>query len=193
MKINIEKIDTITGCFEVVLGGDKEESRLAARRVRFLLYKQDVDFKEIKDLVRESPERYGQIDEDWRQENFVVAVSVLYYLRDNRNDYDIYLPWFLWLLQHKNGNIRHATVRMLTDAIIYLTRHLRISNYKSLEFDSKEADRTLDSLHFNLRCLLDILHESRFEKYEYIESLPSSPYKSVQQVLSKMEDCCYTG
>ncbi|OHA07270.1 MAG: hypothetical protein A2934_03190 [Candidatus Sungbacteria bacterium RIFCSPLOWO2_01_FULL_47_10] len=59
--------------------GDKEKSRLAACNVRKLVYSSSVagreKYDEIAALVRTAPENYARISEDWRQENFIMAVS----------------------------------------------------------------------------------------------------------------------
>src|ERR1035437_3381932 len=108
---------TIKKCFEIVLTGSKDESRLAARQVRKLLYSSRGDrkkFDDIKDVIGGAFGEYYKITDDWRQENFVTAFSVIYYLHDKEECPDFIFPWFFQLLQHPNGYIRHATVKMIT-------------------------------------------------------------------------------
>lgn len=100
---------TFTELFNTILTGDKESSRKAARGVRKLLHSSHCDkdeFKALKKIIDNSPDEYRKIKEDWREENFVVAVSVLYFLHDRENQPDFLFPWLFYLLQHKNGNIR---------------------------------------------------------------------------------------
>lgn len=77
-------MDTIKECFAIILQGEKTVSRLAARRVRKLLYSSAgrEKYKDIKSLVEQAADQYRNIAEEWRQENFVVAISVIYYLHD---------------------------------------------------------------------------------------------------------------
>jgi len=105
-------MDSIKACFDTILRGDEEESRLAARAVRKLVYSSAASnkdkYEDIAVLVRTAPENYIRISEDWRQENFVMAVSVIYFLHDRENQPDFLFPWLFDLLQHENGYIRHA-------------------------------------------------------------------------------------
>src|SRR3989344_3761031 len=122
-------MNTIKECFDTILRGDKEKSRLAARGVRKLMYSSSASgrekYDEIADLVRTAPENYARISEDWRQENFVMAVSVIYFLHDRENQPDFLFPWLFQLLQHPNGYIRYAAVKMISHEIGPLTYHLR--------------------------------------------------------------------
>src|SRR3989338_1611081 len=122
-------MNTIKECFDIILRGNEEKSRLAARGVRKLVYSSSASgrekYEEIAALVRTAPENYARISEDWRQENFVMAVSVIYFLHDRENQPDFLFPWLFQLLQHSNGYIRHAAVKMISHEIGPLTYHLR--------------------------------------------------------------------
>jgi hypothetical protein len=189
-------MSTIKECFDIIFSGNKNDSRLASRRVRKLLYGSHCardDFKEIKDIINSAPNEYSKIVEDWRQEYFIVAVSVIYYLHDNEKNPDFFFPLLFHLLQHKNGVIRYAAVRMITNGIGPLTVHLRFPGEKSIlynELKPEEADNILYSLFTDLNILLANLWQPKYKKYKYIHSLPSSPYKSVQMVLSELEESC---
>ena len=125
---------TFPELFRAILTADKDESRQAARGVRKFLYssngKSKDDYKnesrDIKDIINRAPGEYAKIAENWRQENFVIAISVIYYLHDEKqNQPDFLFPWLFNLLQHKNGNVRHAAVRMIDHEMGTLTVHLR--------------------------------------------------------------------
>ncbi len=189
----IEDIKTIKECFDVILSCDKEESRLAARRVRKLLYSSQGErdkYQDIKNIVNEAPDKYAEIIEEWRQEDFVVAVSVIYYLHDREEEPDFLFPWFFQLLQHSNGTIRYAAVRMLSIELGPLTVHIRVPGHKSDRLRPEQADRILKSLFISLHGLMTALWEPKFKRYKYVDSLPTGPYKSVQMVLAKMEEYC---
>jgi len=196
MQISEEKIkdiSTIKECFGVILNGGKDESRLAARRVRKLLYSSHCDrkaFNDIENIVNEAPNKYTEISEDWRQEYFVVAVSVIYYLHDRETEPDFLFPWFFQLLQHPNGIIRYAVVRMLSIELGPLTVHIRVPGHKSDRLKPERADETLQALFMGLCGLTSVLWEPKFKRYKYIDSLPTGPYKSVQMVLAKVEEYC---
>lgn len=70
---------TFSECFNTILTADKEASRQAARQVRKILYssKSDGQFDVIKSIIETAPQKYENITEDWRQENFVMAVRML--------------------------------------------------------------------------------------------------------------------
>ena len=55
---------------------------------------------------------------------------------------------------------------------------------------AKQADIILYSLFINLNELLGALWQSKYKRYKYIDSLPASPYKSVQMILAEMEESC---
>ena len=189
-------MNTIKECFDTILRGNKEESRLAARGVRKIVYSSSASgrekYEEIADLVRTAPENYLRISEDWRQENFVMAVSVIYFLHDRENQPDFLFPWLFQLLQHPNGYIRHAAVKMISHEIGPLTYHLRFPGEKSSfhKFTPEDADMILHSLFASLNGLLAALWQPKYKKYKYIDSLLPSPYKSVQMVLAELEESC---
>lgn len=189
-------MNTIKECFETILNGGKEESRQAARRVRKLMYSSSASgrekYEEIAALVRTAPENYTRISEDWRQENFVMAISVIYFLHGRENKPDFLFPWLFELIQHKNGYIRHAAVKMICHEIGPLTYHIRFPHEKSdwHKFSPEQADNILYSLFVSLNQLMATLWQPKYKRYKYIDSLPASPYKSVQMVLFELEDSC---
>lgn len=189
-------MNTLKECFYIILHGDKSDSRLAARRVRKLLYSsqggQD-KYRDIKDLINDAPGEYSKISEDWRQENFVAAVSVIYFLRDKEKQPDFIFPWLFQLLQHVNGYIRYAAVRMLSNEIGPLTVHIRVPGHKPGYFGGptpEQADMILYFFFVNLNKLVSALWRPEYKKHKYINSLPTSPYKSVQMVLAELEESC---
>ena len=189
-------MNTIKECFDTILRGDKEKSRLAARGVSKLVYSSSASsrekYDEIAALVRTAPENYARISEDWRQENFVMAVSVIYFLHNRENQPDFLFPWLFQLLQHPNGYIRHAAVKMISHEIGPLAYHLRLPGEKSSfhKFTTEDADTILHSLFASLNGLLVALWQPKYKRYKYIDSLPPSPYKSVQMVLAELEESC---
>ncbi len=189
----IEDIKTIKECFDVILSGEKNESRLAARRVRKLLYSSQGErdkYQDIKNIVNKASNTYAEISEDWRQEDFVVAISVIYYLHDREEEPDFLFPWFFQLLQHPNGTIRYAAVRMLSIELGSLTVHIRVPGHKSDRLKPEQADKILQALFMGLYGLMSMLWEPKFKRYKYVDSLPTGSYKSVQMVLAKMEEYC---
>ena len=107
---------TFDELFKTILIADKTASRKAAREVRKLLYSSRSGrdkYDDIKNIIDNASVIYAKVSENWRQENFVIAVSVIYYLHDHENQPDFLFPWLFQLLQHKNGNIRQAAVRMI--------------------------------------------------------------------------------
>ena len=185
-------LSTIKGCFDAILSGGKEESRLAARMVRKLLYsvKGEDRFEDIKNIINSAQANYVLISEDWRQENFVLAVSVIYYLHDRETEPDFLFPWLFQLLEHPRGNIRFAAVKMFGNEIWPLTVHLRIPGYKSSRLKPEQSDRILQALEISLNSLLARLWEPKYKRYKYLDSLPASPYKSVLMVIVELEDSC---
>lgn len=188
-------MNTIKECFETILNGGREESRQAARRVRKVLYvsqgEQD-KYKEIKEHINNAPNEYEKISEDWRQENFVMAISVIHFLHDRDNEPDFLFPWLFQLLQHQNGYIRYAAVKMIYHEIWPLTYYIRFPNKKFdwRKFSPERADSILRSLFMSLNGLLSALWQPKYKRYKYIDSLPASPYKSVQMVLAELENAC---
>ncbi|KKQ81017.1 MAG: hypothetical protein UT03_C0014G0012, partial [Candidatus Moranbacteria bacterium GW2011_GWD2_38_7] len=117
--------------------------------------------------------------------------SVMYFLHDRENEPDFLFPWLFHLLKHPNGYIRHASVRMLDHELGPLTVHLRCPdlNY-SYKFSRVDADHILADMFI---VLVDMAHDfwkPIYKKYKYISSLPSGPYKSIQMVLSELEEDC---
>ena len=68
-----------------------------------------------------------------------------------------------------------------------MKRFLKISHR---ELFSAIADRILFELFANLNNLAVDSWKPTYKKYKYISSLPSGPYKSIQMVLSSIENDC---
>ena len=189
-------MDTIKKCFDTILRGNEKDSRLAARRVRKLLYSSQGDgdkYDTLKNIINDAPGEYAKISEAWRQEDFVVAISVIYFLHDREEQPDFLFPWLFRLLQHPNGVIRYAVVRMLSNEIGPLTVHIRFPGDKSIlrgRLKLAQADSVLYSLFVSLNGLSAALWWPKCKRYKYIDSLPASPYKSVQMVLAELKDSC---
>jgi hypothetical protein len=188
-------MQTFFECFSIILTGDKDASRQAARQVRKLLYssKSDNQFGAIASTIENAPKEYEKISEDWRQENFIMAVSVLYFLHNKESQPDFLFPWLYHLIQHPSGNIRHAAVRMYEIELGPLTVHLRFPNKKSSylhKLTPEQADMILFELFANLTDLIKDLWQPAYKKYKYLSSLPSGAYKSVQMVLASLQEDC---
>lgn len=190
-------MNTFQECFDKILNGGKKESRQAARMVRKLVYSSSASgrekYEEIAALVRTALETYTRISEDWRQENFVMAISVIYFLHDMEAQPDFLFPWLFQLLQHPNGYIRHAAVKMISHEMGSLTVHIRFPGER-LTFRERlkpeQANNILYSLFASLNQLMATLWQPKYKRYKYIDSLPASPYKSVQMVLAELEESC---
>lgn len=191
-----DKVNTIKDCFNTILQDIEKESYLATRKVRKLLYSSSTGdreiYKEIAEIIEKAPITYAKISENWRQENFVIAISVIYFLHNKEDQPDFLFPWLFQLLQHPNGYIRYSAVKIISHEIGPLTYHIRFSKEKSRlnRFLPEQADYILHSLFMNLNILADSLYESKYKKYKYIDSLPASPYKSVQMILANLEESC---
>lgn len=188
-------MNTFSECFKIILTEDKDASRQAARAVRKLVYSSHGgkdEFDEMKNIINNAANEYANISEKWRQENFVMAVSVMYFLHDKEKRPDFLFPWLFDLLQHENGYIRHAAVRMFENELGPLTYHIRYPNRKTDFFHLRpeQADRILFGLFANLVSLMNDLWKSAYKKYKYVSSLPSDPYKSVQMVLGCLGEYC---
>ena len=186
---------TFIDYFNIILLGDQNESSKAARQVRKFLYSSESKgkYKVLASIVENAPKEYENIIEDWRRENFVIAVSVLYFLHNKENRPDFLFSWLCDLIQDPNGNIRHAAVRMFEHELGPLTYHIRFPNEKSnylRKLSSEQSDRILFEMFANLMNLIKYLWKPVFKKYRYVSSLPSGPYKSIQMVLGHLvEDC----
>jgi hypothetical protein len=181
--------------FQIILKAEKEKSRQASKDVRKKMYKTNDDkpsFDEISNLIKEAPKTFDSIKENWRKENFVKAISVIYFLRDLTEEPDHFFPWFFTLLENESGIIRQATVRMINIELGPLTVHIRCpeSKHWSRKFSVETADLILRGLFI---CLYKLLHKywkKSYENHKYINTLPPSPYKSVQIILRDMEYLC---
>ena len=76
---------TLLEAFNIILTANEEESRKTARQVRKLAYSHnDKDkYSTIVSIIETAPQTYTDITEEFRQENFVKAISVLYFLRND--------------------------------------------------------------------------------------------------------------
>ena len=79
---------------------------------------------------------------------------------------------------------------MLENELGPLTVHIRCPDYKQSKSKSEQSDFILLNLYITLNNLLADLWEPKYKKYKYVDSLPASPYKSIQMVLSRLKDDC---
>ena len=192
-------MNSLPECFNTILTSDRESSRAAARQVRKLVYSSAngrAKYDDIKRLINSAPSEYAQIlaSEGWRQENFVMAISVMYFLHDKESQPDFLFSWLFKLLQHEDGYIRHAAVRMIENELGPLTYHIRFPGEK-LSFRHEKlspglADDILYQLYANLTTLMNDLWKPAYKRYKYIHSLPTGPYKSVQMIFGDLRDDC---
>lgn len=191
--ILVSHMKTIPELFRTILNGDKEVSRTAARAVRKTTYSANGGkYEDIKAIINGASEKYRIIIEEFRQENFVMAVSVMYFLHDREQDPDFIFPWLFHLLKHKNGNIRHCAVKMFWHELGPLTVHIRVQNWqsKSNRLSPKQLDKVLFDLYTGLEIMASEYFVPAYKKYKYVDSLPSGTYKSIQMVLARMEEYC---
>ena len=186
---------TVSECFNIILTGNMEASRQAARQVRKLVYSsgESDKFKLIASIIENAPKEYQKITDEWRQKNFVAAISVMYFLHDKENQPDFLFHWLFHLIQHPSGNIRYAAVRMFENELGPLTVHIRFPNEKFGKIHKltpEQADSILFALFINLNELTTVLWKPAYIRYKYISSLPSGSYKSVQMVLGRLEEDC---
>jgi len=188
-------MQTFTDLFKIILEGDRESSRCASRDVRKLLYSSSsgkTEFNEIKKIINNGDEVYRNINEEWRQENFVMAISVMYFLHDKEGEQDFLFPWLFYLIQHKNGNIRQSAVRMFKNELGPLTAHIRYpdKSFSSNKIINKKRDQILFHMRDELIFLAHKFYKPMYKKYKYIASIPTGQYKSIQLVLAEIEDEC---
>lgn len=185
---------TFSECFNIILTGGRDESRRAARQIRKLVYSSaGGKYKDIASIIENAPKEYEKITENFRRENFAIAVSVMYFLHDKASQPDFLFPWLFHLIQDPNGNIRHAAVRMFKQELGPLTVHIRFPNEKSAylrRLSPEQADLILFELSSNLSDLIKNLWKPAYKRYKYISSLPNGAYKSIQMVLGQLEEDC---
>lgn len=183
---------SIKELFKVILEGDKEESRKAARNVRKVLYRSDNDrgkYKDIKSVIEKAEENYRKIIEPWRVENYVVAFSVIYFLRDEKPRPDFLFKWFYELLVHENGVVRYAAVRMFETEFGPLTVHVRFPDRDNGKRDYLEGirnDGIIYETYDKLFELSESFNKPSYGRIKYLDSLPTGPYKSVQMVINSL-------
>lgn len=187
-------VKTFQECFGVILTGDREASRKAARQARKLVYSSSVERSEkievMRAIIENAPKEYAGIKEPWRQENFVLAISVMYFLHNKREQPDFLFSWLYQLIQHSNGYIRYAAVKMFENELGPLTAHIRCPDVLKFKQRAEQSNRILCALYFALSNLAIGLWEPVYKKYKYISDLPSGQYKSVAMVLGTMEEYC---
>lgn len=186
--------NTFAELFKTILTADKEASRKAAREVRKKVYSADEGnkYEMIASIVAKAPEGYKDINEDWRQENFAIAISVMYFLGNKNNQPDFLFPWLFELMQHKNGNIRHAAIRIFEIELGPLTCHIRFPDKQSssLDISTQQSDDILFAFYVTTSNLMAKFWKPAYKRYKYISSLPTGVYKSFQLLLSRLEDLC---
>src|SRR3989344_9432589 len=179
---------SFTELFKIILTDDQESSRKAAREVRKLVYgSSSGNYDEITSVINNASKEYRKIKEDFRQEHFVMAISVMYFLRDREQEPDFLFPWLFHLLKHKRGNIRHCAVKMLCHELGPLTVHIRFpgERSKSTDLSPRQSDVILYDMYTGLEMMAREFYKPTYKRYKYIDSLPTGTYKSIQMVLAR--------
>lgn len=71
-----------------------------------------------------------------------------------------------------------------------LTYHIRCPDRPHNQSRADKADQILFELYCNLQDLINDLSKPSYNRYKFIASLPTGPFKSIQMVMSQlMEDC----
>jgi len=184
---------TLKNLFREILTGDREASRLAAREVRKVMFSSHSKdkTKDIRSIISSAPVVYEKIKEDWRQENFAMSVSIIYFMRDETKSLELLYCWIFELLQHKNGYIRYAAFRMIRNDLGPLTVHIRHPNsiFKHT-YTPEVSNNILLNLYVNLNNFSVQLNKPSYDKYKYVDQLPASPYKTVEMALEELEYLC---
>ena len=186
-------MENIKKTINTILTADKEHARIATGKVRKLVYASNkANIKEITSAITEAPATYSKITDPVRQEYFVRAISVMYFLHDKEDTPDFLFPWLFELLQHSNGNIRQSAVRMIGFEFGSLTFHIRFPGEKRVfsNLSAEYADRVLHTLRLNLESISQQTYKPAYKRFKYIDSLPSSVHKSVQYLLCDLDDMC---
>lgn len=184
---------TIKEIIDAILNTDLAHARIATSKVRKLVYGSGKSkYKEITSAITEAPVTYSKITDPVRQEYFVRAISVMYFLHDKKDTPDFLFPWLFELLQHPNGNIRQAAVRMVGHEFGALTFHIRFPGEKHIlsDLSPEYADRVLHTLRLNLEAISERTYKPAYKKHKYIDTLPSSVHKSVEYLLHDLHDMC---
>jgi hypothetical protein len=73
-----------------------------------------------------------------------------------------------------------------------LTYHMRFPGEKSSlhKFSPKQANQIIFGLRANLNNLMASSWKNSYKKFKYIDRLPSGTYKSIQLILSVLDDYC---
>lgn len=185
---------TYRSLFHTILTAGEEESRKAAREVRRVLYSAREgrnEYKDIAKIIDTTPSVYYKIPEndEWRQENFVMAVSVLYFLHDREHRPEFLFVWLSELLWHPNGNIRHAAVRMFNHEVGPLTVHIRCPK-EEFRVNGKKSDEIISDLYVMLVSIINKTWEPSYKKKKYISDLPSGTHKSAHLILAYLSESC---
>lgn len=189
----MKEFKDIKECFKIILEGERAASKNASRKThKIISMMKRPDYDYLVEMVMDSPHQYMSISEGWRQENFVMAISSTFFLADEAQHGHLF-PWLFQLLQHDNGNIRYAAVRMFETCFGPMTYHIRFPDDPEQYKDYRMDNTLLKELFMSLHGLLSVYWDARYEQYEYINSLPSSQYKSIQMALVTLEDMCGEG
>src|SRR3989338_1321223 len=92
----------------------------------------------------------------------------------------------------RDGGKYKDIASIIENALGALTYHIRFPGEKSSlhKFSSKQADQIIFGLRTNLNNLMASSWKNSYKKFKYIDRLPSGTYKSIQLILSVLDDYC---
>src|SRR3989344_4571087 len=150
----METLKTFRELFNAILTADNNQSRLAARGVRKLLYSSHGgQYKDIASIIENAPKEYAKINEDFQQENGNIRQAAVR------------------MIGHELGPLTYH-IRFPGEK----------SDFH--KFSLGQAGSILFGLFTNLNNLAANLWKPEYRKCKYIDSLPTGPYKSIQLILS---------
>ena len=172
-----------------ILDSERSEAEAAAQEFKRALSAANSkpDLECILRTVLNAPSVYPQIQEEWRQELFVQFVESIYFLGFDREKPGYFLAWLFQLLQHKSEKVRDAAVKMFNLEIITLIPNQ--DHPKTCpDIDPKRANELIIELLNNLDQLSYDTYIPEYDKWERIEDLPNSVYKSVEIVKAHLNN-----
>ena len=189
----------VSECIEKIKHGSREEIKEAKKELekRKLLNLEGEESEQGNEDLEQFIEEMDKFDDEFKEREreaaFIYALKTPIFVLSEKY-FEKFASFLLATVQDKSGIVRKAAVSTARDLSLnlfpleeddeFFSKVDRRSRQEVKEWAKRNQNR-LGWWAFQTEMLVKEYEEPRFRKYKYISSLPSSVYKSLQQMMTE--------
>ena len=170
--------NSLKNLIEIIKTGSREEVKDAQKQVERFWHNRYIsrreECKKVFSIFLDEIEEFDKIQDIDHQAYFINTIKWSFWSASEES-FGKWAEFILKYIQHPSGKIRQA--------IFHASDYLIMSVIVDLDSDNERIKDRFGSFVYAVESLLEEYDEPRFHRYEYISSMPSSIYKSLQKLL----------